>query len=210
MPRRSVLQAAVSRRCGFTYLGLLVLVAILALVSVAALKLGAVSQRRLNEQALLETGAAFAAALRSYARATPRGQADAPTTLQDLLKDPRFPGTVRHLRKIFIDPLTGNDEWGLVRDPDGDGIVGVYSLFKGRPIKLANFDDRFADFEGKLDYSEWRFTRPNEPDPNGDSLRKGLVSGAVLGGDEGRSPAAPEPEPALGQPPNAISSGGLR
>ena len=64
------------------------------------------------------------------------------------------------------------------------------------------------DFEGKLDYSEWRFMRPNEPDPNGDSLRKGLVSGGVLGGDEGRSPVAPEPDPVPSQ--NPISSGGLR
>ena len=173
---------------GFTYLGTLLLLAVITLVGVAGLKLGAVSQRRINEQALLDTGAAFGAALGSYARATPRGQSDAPTTLQDLLKDPRFPGTVRHLRKVFIDPMTGTDDWGLVREEDGDGILGVYSRAKGRPIKLAGFDSRFVDFDGKQSYRDWQFSRPPESLTNPNGLRKGLISPSDLTVDAPGSP----------------------
>ena len=200
---------------GFTYLGLLMLLAVIALVGAAGVKLGVLSHRRVAEQALLETGAAFGAALRSYARATPRGQSEAPRTLQDLLKDPRFPGVVRHLRRIFADPLTGKEEWGLVQGDQDEGIVAVYSLSQGRPIKLANFDARFIDFEGKRSYSEWKFTRPEEPDPKGSGLAKGLISGAVLrgdggGGGGGGAPTAPLTDPGAGLSPGLISPQGLR
>ena len=196
---------------GFTYLGLLMLLAVIALVGAAGVKLGVLSHRRVAEQALLETGAAFGAALRSYARATPRGQSEAPRTLQDLLKDPRFPGVVRHLRRIFADPLTGKEEWGLVQGDQDEGIVAVYSLSQGRPIKLANFDARFIDFEGKRSYSEWKFTRPEEPDPKGSGLAKGLISGAVLRGDGGGgAPTAPLTDPGAGLSPGLISPQGLR
>jgi type II secretory pathway pseudopilin PulG len=195
---------------GFTYLGILMLLAVVTLVGAAGLQLGLVSHRRAAEQALLETGAAFGAALRSYARVTPQGQSDAPRTLQNLLKDPRFPGTVRHLRKIFVDPMTGKDDWGLIQDEQGDGIVGVYSLAKAKPIKQAGFDGRFTDFDGKLAYADWKFTRPEEPDVHGTGLSKGLVSGGVLRGD-GREVREAGPNPPLfDNSPNFISPWALR
>lgn len=170
---------------GFSYLAILILLAVLQLVSAAALKHGAIDHRRAAEQALLETGAAFSAALRSYARVTPPGQSTAPGSLKDLLKDPRFPGTVRHLRRIYLDPLTGTDQWGLVREGDevDDGIVAVFSRASGRPIKVANFDGRFIDFDRQRAYSDWKFVRPPEPGAPGTELRNGLISAGVLRGD---------------------------
>jgi len=38
--------------------------------------------------------------------------------LEELLEDPRFPNTVRHLRKPFADPMTGQAEWGLAKAPE--------------------------------------------------------------------------------------------
>lgn len=177
---------------GFSYLALLILLAVLQLVGVAALKHGAIDHRRAAEQALLETGAAFSAALRSYARITPLGQSTAPGSLNDLLKDPRFAGTVRHLRRIYRDPLTGTDQWGLVHEGDevDDGIVAVFSRASGRPIKVANFDGRFIDFDRQRAYSAWKFVRPPEPGAPGTELRNGLISAGVLRGEDDAVPSA--------------------
>lgn len=133
-------------------------VAMLGLVGAATLKVDTLLRRAAAEQDLLEIGAAFSEALRSYAAATPRGYPTAPPTLQDLLKDPRFPDTRRHLRKIFVDPVTGKDEWGIVYQGDKVGVLAVYSLSQAQPLKLANFDARFLNFENKEHLSEWKFT----------------------------------------------------
>ncbi|MFC5512278.1 type II secretion system protein [Massilia jejuensis] len=142
---------------GFTYVGLVVFVAILGMVGAATLKVDGLMRRAAAERELLETGAAFSAALSSYAAATPRGFPTLPPTLQDLLKDPRFPGTRRHLRKIFVDPITGTTEWGVLYQGDKVGVLAVYSLSQARPLKVANFDKRFQGFENKEHLSEWKF-----------------------------------------------------
>lgn len=155
---------------GFTYLSVIVLVAIIGLVTATTLKMGSVLQRGRAERELLYIGAAFSDALQSYASATPTGQPSQPGSLKDLLKDPRFPGTRRHLRKIFVDPMTGKAEWGLVRLGDGDGkgdgkggIVAVYSLSDASPVKVGNFPTRFQAFEGRAHISDWKFTLTGKP-----------------------------------------------
>ncbi|SHH14027.1 type II secretion system protein [Massilia sp. CF038] len=146
-----------ARQQGFTYLGLIILLAILGLVGAAGLKMGTLFERAAAEEELLEIGAQFSEALRSYAAATPQGQPKQPPTLQDLLRDPRFPNPRRHLRKIFVDPITGKAEWGIIYLHDKVGIVGVYSLSDRRPLKIANFDIRFANMENRERISDWKF-----------------------------------------------------
>ena len=147
---------------GFTYVGLVVFVAILGMVGAATLKVDALLRRAQAEQELLEIGAAYSEALRSYAAATPPGFPRLPPTLQDLLKDPRFPGTRRHLRKIFVDPITGSLEWGVLYQGDKVGVLALYSLSQARPLKLANFDPRFHNFENKAHLSDWKFSAAGE------------------------------------------------
>jgi len=147
---------------GFTYLSLIIFIAVIALVTAASLKLGSVLQRSRAEQELLDIGAAFSDALKSYADATPQGQLAQPPSLKELLKDPRFPGTRRHLRKIFVDPMTGKAEWGVVYLADKAGVLAVYSLSDARPVKVGNFPQRFAGFEGKSRISEWKFVASSD------------------------------------------------
>jgi len=143
---------------GFTYISLMIFVAIIGLVTATAIKVGAVVQRAKAEQELLRIGAEFSDALQSYADATPAGKPSQPPSLKDLLKDPRFPTTRRHLRKLYIDPMTGKAEWGIVYLGDKAGIVAVYSLSDAKPVKIGNFPARFQGFDGKEHISDWKFT----------------------------------------------------
>lgn len=176
------------RQGGFTYLGLVITLAIVGMVGAAALKVDALLRRAAAEQELLETGAAFSEALKSYADATPRGQPAQPPSLKELLKDPRFPGVRRHLRKIFIDPVTGRAEWGIVWANPGNetGVLAVYSLSQAQPLKQANFDARFANLEGKEHLSEWKFG----------ALGQAIVQPGQ-GVQQAGQPGQPAPQPSL-------------
>ena len=108
------------------------------------------------EAQLLVVGGQFGAALDSYAKATPLGQHTAPRTLEELLRDPRYPQPMRHLRKLSDDPLTGEATWGLVRDSQGY-ITGIYSLASGKPIKQFGFAIEEAHFQNSEIYAQWIF-----------------------------------------------------
>jgi len=151
-------QTLSSRQRGFTYLGLIILIAILGMVSASTLHLGAMMHRRAAEQELLERGLALSLALESYARGAHGTQKTEPDSVNDLLRDPRSPKVlVRHLRRIEPDPITGRTQWGEIRGPGGQGIVGFYSLTEQEPLKTTDFPDPFGDFEGKRSYKEWVF-----------------------------------------------------
>lgn len=166
---------ALRREGGFTYLGLVILVTVIGLVGAATLKVDALLRRAAAEEELLETGAAFGEALRTYAEATPKGQPPQPPSLQELLKDPRVPGVRRHLRKIFVDPLTGKAEWGIVWANPGErrGVLAVYSLSNAKPLKVANFDARFSGFENKEHISDWKFVATGQALQQGQILAQG-------------------------------------
>lgn len=143
--------------CGMAYLGLLILLAIMGVVAMAGIQLGSILQRREAEQELLDIGKEFQLALISYDKATPVGMSRSPQSIQDLLKDPRFPASKHHLRRLYPDPITGKPDWGLLMAADGSGIIGIYSLSTSAPIKIANFDPEFQYFEGSRSYRDWVF-----------------------------------------------------
>ena len=148
---------------GFTYIGLLIIVAIISLGATASLGSGVVIQQRLAEAELLAIGLEFRQALQSYSDATPLGQAPAPRELAELLRDPRYPGVRRHLRRIYPDPLTGTPEWGIVRFPDGR-IAGIHSLKKSPTIRRTGFPTGLEGFAQAERYDEWVFAlMPEQP-----------------------------------------------
>ena len=140
-------------QAGFTYLTVLFLVAVMGVGLALAGTLWETAAKREREAELLQAGGEYRKAIERYYLSGPRQY---PRALVDLLKDPRLPGTVRHLRKLYADPISGKDEWGLVRSNDG-GIAGVYSLSEDPPLKSGGFALRDAVFEGKTKYSEWQF-----------------------------------------------------
>ncbi|MFN0160536.1 MAG: type II secretion system protein [Burkholderiales bacterium] len=179
------------RAGGFTYVGLLILVAVIAGASASALSFGASAQRRMVEEELLFVGMEFRAAIASFHQ-TAQGLRRYPRDFDELLKDPRDPGVKRHLRRVYPDPLTGRPEWGIVRAPDG-GIMGVHSLSRDTPIKQANFPEDWKEFEGKSSYRDWQFVfAPSAVQP------AGAAGGAPRAGDAG--PTAPVGPTAPGAP----------
>lgn len=183
---------------GFTYVGLIVLVAIIGLVGAATLKVDALLRRAAAEDELLEIGAAFSQALKSYAEATPRGQPTYPPSMQELLKDPRSPAVRRHLRKIFVDPMTGKAEWGIVHAGSDTGVLAVYSLSKAKPLKVANFDGRFANLENRQHISEWKFAALGQG--VGQAGQPGQPGQPGQQGQQGQNPAGTM-QPGIAQAP---------
>lgn len=142
---------------GFTYIGLLIFLSIISISALAVIELDWITRKRNDEQELLRIGHEYRNALISYAIRTPQGQNQYPYRFEDLLLDPRFPGKVRHLRKIYVDPLTRDKQWGFVMSQDGKSIIGIFSIAPGKPLKIANFDDEFMHFKNKTTYRDWIF-----------------------------------------------------
>ncbi|WP_428423382.1 type II secretion system protein [Methylibium sp.] len=152
------------RAAGFSYVGVMFLVALLGITSAVASTLWSVVAQRERERELLFIGRQYRAALERYAAGAPLvapagglGGAPpaAPTSLEQLLRDPRVPFTRRFLRQLYPDPMTGKAEWGLVLTPQG-GIVGIYSLSQKKPLKKAGFAPREA-FAAARSYRDWVF-----------------------------------------------------
>ncbi|MDR7152735.1 type II secretory pathway pseudopilin PulG [Hydrogenophaga palleronii] len=141
---------------GFAYLWLLFLIALMGLGLSAASDVYSTVAKRDREKALMAVGRQFQEAIGRYYAFRPAGaKREFPASLEDLLLDPRSPGTVRHLRKIFVDPMTGKAEWGLVRI--GDRIIGVHSLSEEPVIKKDGFEPDLRLLAGKSSYAEWLF-----------------------------------------------------
>ena len=156
---RSSGQARVQLRAGchgFTYIGLLAAIVIMGIGLAAVGPVSSTLQFREKERELLFVGDQFRRAIASYYEKTPGGLKQYPKKLEELLRDNRYPNVQRHLRKIYIDPLTGKAQWGLVELP-GIGITGVYSLSDLPPIKTANFPERYKAFQSAKKYSDWKF-----------------------------------------------------
>lgn len=145
-----------AREPGFTYLGLMVIIAVMGIVLAATGEIWHMALKREKEHELLFVGDQFRRAINQYYQHSPLKPRRLPMSLDDLLKDPRYPGTQRYLRKIYIDPITGDSKWGLVTGPAGE-IFGVYSLSEDEPIKKSNFSSADSSFEGKTKYAEWVF-----------------------------------------------------
>lgn len=141
---------------GFTYLGMLLIVALMGTGLVAFGELYSHAAQREKERELLFIGEQFRDAIGSYYNKSP-GAKVYPKKLEDLLEDNRFPMPKRHLRRVYRDPMTGSQEWGLVEAPGG-GFMGVHSLSEETPIKSGNFSVKAEEFEGAEHYTKWMFT----------------------------------------------------
>lgn len=136
-------------------MGLMIALAIASYGTVLIAQSWADASQRQREQELLDVGLQYRLAIESYVQKSPNGQRQWPAQLRDLVSDPRFPYTVRHIRKLWRDPMAPDQDWGVVRT--AAGIVGVYSQAPGKPFRSANFDVRLSALGPAQTYSEWKF-----------------------------------------------------
>ena len=71
-------------------------------------------------------------------------------------KEQRYPMPVRHLRRLYRDPITGETDWGVVEAPGG-GVMGVYSKSAEETVKSGNFSSKNQEFAEGRHYSDWKF-----------------------------------------------------
>lgn len=140
---------------GFTYLYVLMLIALVGMGLGAAGTLWHTESVRAREAELLFVGDQYRRAIRSYYELDP-AHPGLPQSVDELLEDRRRPGIVRHLRRAYPDPLTGK-ALALIRIPDTQGIVGVYSQSAGLPFKTAGFSWEDKAFADAVRYADWRF-----------------------------------------------------
>src|SRR5437763_602967 len=151
----SVVPAFLLQR-GFTYLGVLLVVALMGFGLAAFGVLYSHASQREKERELLFVGEQFTNAIASYYNKSP-GAKVYPKKMDDLLEDKRFPMPQHHLRRVYNDPMTGKADWALVEAPGG-GFMGVHSVSEQTPIKSGSFSAKNAAFEDAENYTKWMFT----------------------------------------------------
>lgn len=154
---RAGLSYILKNRRGFTMILVMTLVVILGVMLGMTGRSWRMIMKREREKELLFRGSQIKEAIESYQRqkvVTPLND------LNDLVKL-RNPG-VRHLRRLYTDPMTGKADWRLIRDKNR-GIIGVASTSTEEPVKVSFTNiSSLAAFTGKKKYSEWEFV--NIPD----------------------------------------------
>ncbi|SDM32732.1 Type II secretory pathway, pseudopilin PulG [Geoalkalibacter ferrihydriticus] len=114
-----------------------------------------------------------------------------PNSVDDLLQDPRAAQIVRHLRKPYKDPMTGED-FVFLKDTGGR-IRGVRSSSTLKPFKTDNFPPGLERLAGAETYAQWEFVF--------DATAAGRSGDVSLDGRApGLDPGAPPASPGVGGP----------
>lgn len=141
---------------GFTLVAVLLAMFLLALATQQVM--GVVSQQaqREREAELLRIGAEIVRAIGTYHEQSPGTVKDWPPSLEALTDDRRFVSLQRRLRRVYVDPITRTDDWGIVLAPGG-GIAGVYSQSERAPIRTAGAELTELGLGAAQRYSDWKF-----------------------------------------------------
>jgi type II secretory pathway pseudopilin PulG len=109
---------------GFTYLGLLLAVAVIGIGLAVVSEVWATTAHRQRMAELEWVGNQYVQAIGSYYESSPGGTKRFPVSIDDLLEDKRVPFVKRHLRQAYANPMTGKQDWGWIAAPGG-GIRGL-------------------------------------------------------------------------------------
>lgn len=144
------------QQSGVVLLAALVFLLLTTLGATALIDLQRTQSQREKEAQLLFVGDQFRRAIKSYYSTMPAGKSRAlPRSLDDLLEDPRFSVPIRHLRRLYVDPMTGRPDWVLVQG--AGGILGIHSSSTASTFKRKDFPVQNREFEGKEMYADWVF-----------------------------------------------------
>lgn len=134
---------------GFTYILMLVAVAVVSLTAGLGVTLVSSEVQADREEELLFRGMAYREAIGRYHRQ----EKNYPPTLDALVSNP-IPAK-RYMRALYRDPM-GGEKWQLILGAGG-GIIGVASGSKVPPRKQAGFPEGYENLANARTYSEWAF-----------------------------------------------------
>jgi type II secretory pathway pseudopilin PulG len=142
------------RSAGFSYIGLLIAIAIIGFLLSVVGQVAATTAQREREKQLLFVGHAYRDSIRRYFFQN----GHYPAALADLVEFPGANGLPAHyLRRLYPDPMAQGADWVLV-PALGGGIMGIASSSKKAPIKRAGFEDADLGFADAQTYGDWVFT----------------------------------------------------
>jgi type II secretory pathway pseudopilin PulG len=145
-----------ARQHGAVLLAVLVFVLITTMGASSLVEMYQTQSRREKEEHLLFVGDQYRRAIVSYSGVVPPGGARSlPKNIDDLTNDQRFATPIQHLRRAYLDPMTGKLDWEFVQGPYG--ILGVRSRSTQAPIKQKGFPKGYEHFEDRSSYGEWVF-----------------------------------------------------
>lgn len=128
--------------------------------------------QREHEAELLRQGVEVVEAIRSYYRVSPGSINLLPLDWKDLLEDHRFIGTVRHLRRVPIDPFSHRDDWTILRNSQG-AMLGIASKSSKRPLQRSPVQTAGMTLKAAEHYSDWKFAY----DPSTETAPPAVVAG---------------------------------
>ena len=143
---------------GFTLIELIVATAIMAILSGIAVELARVTLKREKERELRQALTELRDAIDRYKDASDRmafrPKVDSqgyPPDLDRLVEGEKVAGdkTLKFLRRIPVDPMTGSSDWGLRSNQqdadsdswDGNNVFDVYSKSEGTAIDGTKYND---------------------------------------------------------------------
>ncbi|MGH9533866.1 MAG: type II secretion system protein [Terriglobales bacterium] len=145
------------RRRGFTLVELIVAITIMLVLTTMALPLVQIQVQRAKEHQLRYDLHQMRAAIDRYKDAADRGLFQVqfgsdgyPPTLAALVEPIEANGkTYRFLRRVPVDPMTGDKDWGLLSDSDapdadawgGQNVFNVYSRSQGTGMNGVPYRD---------------------------------------------------------------------
>ncbi|HEX7086232.1 MAG TPA: prepilin-type N-terminal cleavage/methylation domain-containing protein [Vicinamibacterales bacterium] len=162
---RAALRAVRDRQDGFTFVEMLVVVALVAILAAAVMPLAKVSMQRAREAELRRALREIRTAIDRYKDAVDQGQIPAtrvrpgsegyPPDLETLVVGVEVTGEatsgrkLKFLRRIPIDPMTGEANWGLRSYEDrpdsktwgGQNVYDVYSRSEGTALDGTKYQD---------------------------------------------------------------------
>jgi hypothetical protein len=166
---------------GFGYLAVLFIALILAIYSGVAYERLDTIMRRDKEQEWLFVGKQYQQAIASYYNQPPDGVKVLPDSVDELVEDKRFLRAKHHLRKVYLDPMTGGS-WLLLQN-ENHKIIGVGSNATTpvlQSAKLAELSESLGQSEtisASTNYSEIKFIfvpSENVQDEESEELGSGM------------------------------------
>jgi len=106
----------VRRSRGYTYVALIVGLTVMAILMAAVLPMASAESQRGKEAELIFRGLQYAEGIRTFRKRYGRY----PTTLKEM-----YEVRPRTLRKLWKDPMTNSNDWGLITQLAGAPLIGL-------------------------------------------------------------------------------------